>query len=216
MRYTIWRTTCGLARLPAMVGLLAGLTPGRAPGQAPIPAGRVLSGTLSFDGRATLGNFTGTTTTVSGEVSGGPRLESLRGWVEAPVNTLKTGKGKRDADLNKSMESDKYPVIRYELDSITPQSFVDGQGTVILHGQFMIHGVTRPADLPARVQLGSASARVRADTPLSLRKYHIGGLSKMLGVLRMEDEIEVHLDVAFDLTPAASTGPDQDRLPGVR
>src|SRR5918994_827285 len=77
--------------------------------------GRVVSGSLSFDGHATAGDFTGTTTTVSGQLSGAADLTGVRGWVEAPVKTLKTGNGKRDKDLNKSMESEKYPVLRFDL-----------------------------------------------------------------------------------------------------
>ncbi|HYL29015.1 MAG TPA: hypothetical protein VEU27_03725, partial [Gemmatimonadales bacterium] len=51
----------------------------------PIPDGTVRQGTLSFDGRATTGVFTGTTTTVRGEMTGGGSLSEVRGWVEAPV-----------------------------------------------------------------------------------------------------------------------------------
>ena len=54
--------------------------------------GQVAEGSLSFDGRANVGRLTGTTTTVSGEMSGGPALAAVRGWVESPVGTLKTGK----------------------------------------------------------------------------------------------------------------------------
>lgn len=192
-----------LAQLLIMAGLLTGLTPDRAPGQQPIQAGKVLFGMLSFDGRATAGDFTGTTSAVSGEMSGGASLESIRGWVEAPVNTLTTGNGRRDKDLNKSMESDKYPVIRYELDGVTPNSLAGDTAIVILHGRFAIHGVTRPADLPARVLLTPGGARVWADTPLNLRDYHIGGLSKMLGILKMHERIEVHVDITFAAAGAA-------------
>jgi hypothetical protein len=43
---------------------------------------------LSFEGRASVGDFTGTTTAVTGEMTGGPDLSAVRGWVEAPVTTL--------------------------------------------------------------------------------------------------------------------------------
>jgi hypothetical protein len=43
---------------------------------APIPRGVVKAGTLSFDGHATVGDFVGTTTTVSGEMTGGDSLGS--------------------------------------------------------------------------------------------------------------------------------------------
>src|SRR5690348_11547873 len=86
----------------------------------PIPDGTVRAGTLSFDGRATTGGFTGTTTTVSGEMSGGGSLSEVRGWVEAPVATLVTGNGRRDKDLNKSLASDLYPTIRFDLTGVMP------------------------------------------------------------------------------------------------
>lgn len=165
--------------------------------QEPVASGAVVAGTLSFDGHATVGDFVGTTSTVSGELVGAASLARVRGWVEAPVKTIVTGKGKRDADLNKSMESDQYPVIRYELDSITPGATTADTIAVTLHGRFVIHGVTRPADLAGKVQLGARQSRVWANTPMNLKDYRIGGLSKALGLLKMHENIEVHVDVTF-------------------
>src|SRR5436190_2102915 len=76
--------------------------------EARVPPARVKGGTLSFDGHGTPGDFVGTTSTLSGEMTGGDSLVAVRGWVEAPVKTLTTGNGRRDRDLNKSLESDKY------------------------------------------------------------------------------------------------------------
>ena len=58
---------------------------------------------------------------MTGQLKGGPDLTAVKGWVEAPVQTLKTGDGKRDKDLNKSMESGKYPTIRFDLIGVTPK-----------------------------------------------------------------------------------------------
>lgn len=175
--------------------------PARASTQAPrpIPSGRVTSGTLSFDGRATVGDFVGTTSTVSGQLTGAPELAGVRGWVEAPVNTLKTGNGKRDKDLNKSMESDKYPTMRFDLARI---SLTGGRGDslgVMLHGALALHGVTRSVDLPGTIQFNGTRARVRTDFPLNLKDYRIGGLSKLLGMLKMYEDIQVHADLVFQL-----------------
>jgi hypothetical protein len=38
---------------------------------------------------------------------------------------------------------------------------------------------------------------VRSDFPLNLKDYKIGGLSKMMGMLRMYEDITVHVDVTF-------------------
>jgi polyisoprenoid-binding protein YceI len=164
--------------------------------------GRVISGTLSFDGHATVGDFVGKTTSVTGEMIGAPDLSKVRGWVQAPVKTLVTGNNKRDRDLNKSMESGKYPDIRFELTNVSPLGGTPDSTAVTLHGQLMIHGVTKKVALPAWVQFSGAQARVRSEFPLSLKEYRIKGLSKMLGMLKMYDNIEVNVDLIFG--PAGS------------
>jgi polyisoprenoid-binding protein YceI len=167
--------------------------------RGPIPAGHLTSGTLSFDGHATAGDFVGKTTTVSAQLTGAPDVTGVRGWVEAPVATLTTGNGKRDKDLNKSMESDKFPVLRFELARVSRTGGTGDSVAVILHGALAIHGVTRQVDLPGTVQFAGSTARVRTDFPLNLKDYRIGGLSKMLGMLKMYENIEVHSDLVFQV-----------------
>src|SRR5580765_2985552 len=120
--------------------------------RGPIPNGRLTSGTLSFDGHATLGDFTGTTSTVTGQLTGAPDISNVRGWVEAPVQSLKTGDRKRDKDLNKSMESGKYPNLRFDLSRITASRSVGDSMPVTLYGTLNIHGVTRRVELPGTIE----------------------------------------------------------------
>jgi polyisoprenoid-binding protein YceI len=178
--------------------LAAALAPlaAQAPAKRTIPSGTVLEGTLSFDGRASAGDFTGSTTSVTGEMKGGG-LTEVRGWVEAPVRTLATGNQRRDRDLNKSMESEKYPTIRFELTNVAVREPTGDSVSVMLHGRFIIHGVTREATVPASVVFHSQGIRLRGETPLNLKDYKIGGLSKALGMLRMHEKIVVHVDLTF-------------------
>jgi polyisoprenoid-binding protein YceI len=185
-----------LARMLIVAAGAAG-TPLAAQLDGPIPAARVASGTLSFDGHATVGDFTGTTTEVTGEMSGGPALEDVRGWVEAPVRTLVTGDRKRDRDLNKSMESDKYPAIRFELTGVRRTGGTADSIAAVLAGTMLIHGESRSVTLPAELRVVDQGIRVRSDFPLNLKDYAIGGLSKMLGMLKMGEDIEVHIDLTF-------------------
>ncbi len=157
------------------------------------------SGILSFDGRATAGDFVGTTSTVSGQLTGAPDLTGVRGWVETPVKTLKTGNGKRDKDLNKSLESDKYPVLRFDLARISRTGGTGDSLGVVLHGTLAIHGVSREVDLLGTIQLSGPTARLRTHFPLNLKDYRIGGLSKLLGMLKMYEDIQVHGDIVFGL-----------------
>jgi polyisoprenoid-binding protein YceI len=168
----------------------------------PIPNGSLASGTLSFDGHATAGDFVGQTSTVTGQLTGAADVTGVRGWVEAPVATLKTGNGKRDKDLNKSMESDKFPVLRFELARVSRRGGTGDSLGVTLHGALKLHGVTREVDLPGTVQLAGSTVRVRSDFPLNLKDYRIGGLSKLLGMLKMYENIEVHSNLVFHLGAA--------------
>ena len=186
---------------PLRFVLLAGLVLG-----APLPLvaqatpvdGQLKQGTLSFDGSATTGDFTGTTTTMTGQMTGGADLGAVRGWVEAPVNTLKTGNGRRDRDLNKSMETDKFPTMRFDLASVTPGISRGDSTAVTLGGTFTIHGVRREVTMPAVVVLQAGAVHLRSTFPLNLTDYQIGGLSKMLGILKMDPDIVVHVDLFFN------------------
>ena len=189
----------GLVVAALVMGSMNTTPEAAAQARGPIPNGQVTSGMLSFDGHATVGDFTGTTRTVAGQLTGAPDLSGVRGWVQAPVQSLNTGDRKRDKDLNKSMESSKYPNLRFELNQITAKGSAGDSVPVTLHGTLNIHGVTRRVDLPGSIEFKGANARVRSDFPLNLKEYRIGGLSKMLGMLKMHENIEVHVDLIFQL-----------------
>jgi polyisoprenoid-binding protein YceI len=131
-------------------------------------------------------------------MTGGESVEAVRGWVESPVKTLDTGNGKRDKDLNKSMESSKHPTMRFELTGVTPEGAASDSTAVRLDGRLTLHGVTRDVALPARIWREGNALRLRSDFPLDLGDYEIGGLTKMLGMLRMQEGIEVHVDLTFE------------------
>jgi polyisoprenoid-binding protein YceI len=95
------------------------------------------------------------------------------------------------------MESSKYPNLRFDLNRITAKQSASDSIPVTLHGTLNIHGVTRRVDLPGSIEFKGANARVRTDFPLNLKEYKIGGLSKMLGILKMHENIEVHVDLVF-------------------
>jgi polyisoprenoid-binding protein YceI len=189
-----WTRAVGLFACAMLIG-----APAQAQQNRSVGNGRVISGSLSFDGHATAGDFTGTTDSVSGQLKGATDLIGVRGWVEAPVRTLKTGNGKRDKDLNKSMESEKYPVMRFDLARVSRNGGSADSVGVTLHGTLQLHGVSRNVDLPATIQFAGTNARVRTEFPLNLKDYRIGGLSKLLGMLKMYENIEIHTDLVFQL-----------------
>jgi polyisoprenoid-binding protein YceI len=151
-----------------------------------------------------VGDFTGTTRTLTGRMTGGADLTAVRGWVEAPVATLRTGDRRRDKDLNKSMETAKYPTMRFDLTGVVPRERRGDTATVLLRGRFTIHGITRDATVPATVVVRPGDIRVRGVTPLNLKDYKIGGLTRAFGMLKMFEEIVVRVDVTFAPQPLGS------------
>ena len=190
---------CFVRRAYPAIALL-GVSAVAARAQRPVPRAVVRDGTLTFDGRATVGDFTGVTQAVSGEVRAADDLRGARGWVEAPVRSLHTGNGHRDRDLNKSMESDRYPTLRFELQGATTDTATAPMSDTVaatLHGLLSAHGVARAVDVPATLVFAGDAIRVTGEFPLDLRDYKIGGLSRMLGMLKMHEQILVHLDLWF-------------------
>jgi hypothetical protein len=162
--------------------------------QQSVPSGAIREGVLSFDGRATVGDFTGTTHTIAGEMTGGASLAEVRGWVEAPVKTL-TG--------------------------VTLGEARGDTVAVTLEGKFQIHGVSQQASIPATVVLLADAIQVRGEMPMNLKSYGIGGLSKMAGMLKMHEEIVVHLDLTFEPSkvpgrPVAGVVGGRPNLPAVQ
>lgn len=182
-----------------LVGLLWSAPPAAAQHE-PIPDGVVREGTLSFDAKASAGDFTGQTTTVSGELKGAKDLASVRGWVEAPVTTLSTANGRRDRDLNKVMESATYHALRFELDRVEVGTGTADSLPASLIGRLTLHGVTQEVSLPGALTIRNEEVRVRTDFPLNVKDYKVKGLSKFLGVLKMDEHIVVHVDVTFALS----------------
>jgi polyisoprenoid-binding protein YceI len=162
-----------------------------------VPDAPLSHGTLAFDADATLGAFTGTTSTLSGHLAAASDLAGVRGWVQAMTVSLTTNNGHRDRDMASSLEIPKYPIIRFDLDGVTPGATQGDSTPVTLRGRFTIHGQTRNASFPGWVWLHANGARFRGSLPMNVKDYGVGGLSKMLGVLKMNEMITVRVDVEF-------------------
>jgi polyisoprenoid-binding protein YceI len=161
-------------------------------------------GTLSFTGHATVGDFIGTTSALSGTAALPVDVREARGVISAPADSLRTGNRLRDRDMRQVLEVSRYPTLRFDLDSIATGSAAPFGGDSIryedatLFGRLTIHGVTHQVALPGVLQIANHSADVRSVFPLDLEDYSIGGLSKLFGLLRMYPKIEVSVDLSFE------------------
>ena len=157
---------------------------------------RLLSGTLSFVGHSTLGDFTGTTSSVTAEVLGD--LASPHGWVEAPVASLRTANRLRDRDLRSSMEAERYPTLRYAFASAAADALSPARGDTVelrVQGTLTIHGVARVVEVPVAAVWSGDTIHVTAGFAMDLADYGIQDLTRAFGLLRMKREIEVRVEL---------------------
>lgn len=203
------------------IGLLQLLPFARARAQAPAGVDtiqHVSHGVLGFTAHATVGDFQGQTHTVRGAAHGGALSQSV-GHVETDARSLKTGNRMRDNDMYGSLGASKHPVIRFDLTSITEGARgEDGAQQATLHGLLHVNGSSVAVDAPALIHTWKDSTRVETSFPISLSKFHLGGLSHMFGALRVHDGATVSADLTFVPGPATveatQTGATGSKLVG--
>jgi polyisoprenoid-binding protein YceI len=174
------------------------LTPRSSPAQT--SRATLKSAELWFDAKASLGPFRGVTHTATGEMTGGPSaLAMVRGFVESPSASLSTDNSIRDHDMRKTLEVEKFPAIRFDLDSVVVLSETTDSARVELLGRLTVHGVSKHIRFPAQVRLEKTQARVTGGFDMVLPEYKITNLKRMLGALTMQETIKVGLDVTFTI-----------------
>jgi polyisoprenoid-binding protein YceI len=190
----VTRMQCGLAWVALVI---ACVLPTLARGQS-VPDRPTVRGELRFDGEGSLGSFVGRTTQLRGMLIGAPTLEGVRGWVEADAKSLVTGNGRRDRDMWKSLEVERFPTLRFDLDAVAPGATVGDSVAVTLRGRFTIHGVTRETAVRGWVHVEPERVRFQGYTPLQLTDYRIGGLSKAFGLFKMDPDVVVRMELVFE------------------
>jgi polyisoprenoid-binding protein YceI len=101
---------------------------------------------------------------------------------------------------------EKYPTMRYDLTDVTVRSTSADSSDVTLRGTLRLHGVSRSVDIPATVARDGDVTRVVGTFPVNVSDYQVRGLTKVLGMLRMQERIEVHLALRFDVAPHEAAG----------
>ena len=186
-------------RLTRPALLLAAIALGGSGATAQIPAGRVKAAELWFDAKASLGAFRGVTKVAHGQLSGGATLSSVHGFVDMQATSLSTDNGMRDKDMRKTLEVEKFPIIRYDLDSVGVRFETPDSTRIDLIGRMTIHGVTRLLRIPTILRRQGKELRVTGSCDLFLPAYGVTKLKRMLGMLSMEETIRMGFDVTFIL-----------------
>jgi polyisoprenoid-binding protein YceI len=160
---------------------------------------RILGGSslVEFEAHATsVGAFHGNTRDVSGVlfVDLSALAKGVRGTISVGAATLRTGNSLRDADLQVTMDTAHYPVIRFtpsHVNSPTPMLTVGDRQEVMITGTLEIHGAARSVQLPAGVtRVASNRLEIQGRMPVRMTDYGIRP-PQVFFVIRVQDEVQV-------------------------
>lgn len=122
--------------------------------------------------------------------------------VRIPAASLDSGDANRDANMRDVLEVSKYPFIVFKAIGNVPPALQPGKAVEVpLRGELDLHGVKKPIELLARVELADGGAvHLQAVTHFSLEAFNIARPSLLL--VKLEDDCRISVDVLLrDATP---------------
>lgn len=127
-------------------------------------------GHVEFDSRVPLHSFTGK----SDELTG--RIDLEDGTIDfyIDLSTLKTGIGKRDKDMRRTLNVKEIPFAEFfgSIDGVFNTQSSKLQ-TVTVSGKFSIHGITKDVTVNGTMQMDGGDLLIEAAWRLSLKDYDI-------------------------------------------
>lgn len=110
------------------------------------------------------------------------------GYIEADVESLKSGKKLEDKALRKQVEADKYPTIRYEVRSVEggPEAFK-------ITGAFTFHGVTQEFVEEATATIEGDTLKVEAEHTFDIQDFGVKPFKILMLKVHPEVKLELHL-----------------------
>jgi len=165
-----------------------------------VPDAALHAGTLGFQARTTLGELSGATTSVTGAILGARDYTTVRGWLDAPLATIATGRRWLDRAVRASLDVEQYPTMHFTLRGATVvAASLGGEDvtTLLLRGALTLRGVTRRVELPATITRSAAISRVTSAFAIDVRDYGIAKLTGCFGLARVQPRIFIRANLWF-------------------
>lgn len=152
------------------------------------------SGHAEFTSSVPLHTFTGTSEQLVGKIN----LDDSTADFYIDLNTFDTGISKRDKDMRRTLNTEKYPFAEFFGKLVSPFDPSDSQvQPATVEGEFSIHGVTRQIRIDGTLQKTEEGLQVEASWIINIEDYDI----EPPGILfyRVDEEQEVRIEAL--LTP---------------
>ena len=162
---------------------------------------------VGFDAKSTLHDFTGVTSSVSGEFSlalGRPEL-GCSGRIEVAAKTLKTGVDGRDEEMRAHLHAEENPTITFVLEDLVADAIDRDARTVsgTAVGTMTIAGHAESVRVPVTLSVDeSRRVAVSGEHSFEMSTFGVEPPSQ-LGMIKVEDEVRVWLELRARAVGAA-------------
>jgi polyisoprenoid-binding protein YceI len=151
-------------------------------GHSPTFAVRDFRGSLSFEP----GSMRDVALELTARAEG---LELVGNFSASDRNEIET-RMRRDV-----FETSAYPEIKYEAAGVAVTPITAGRYRVRFDGHLSLHGVTRPHQINAELQVLDEGIRLLGSCTLRLSDYRISPVSALGGTMRLKDEMTLNFDL---------------------
>jgi polyisoprenoid-binding protein YceI len=118
----------------------------------------------------------------------------VRVSIKIPVVSIKSGKSLMDSKTYEALNSEKFPNISYQSNTIN----LPRNNEITSIGQLTIDGVTKSKMLVATYVVGSdGRISIKGSVKLKMTEFNIKPPTALLGSLKTGDDVEIQFEVSF-------------------
>lgn len=113
-----------------------------------------------------------------------------------PVNSLQSGKGGMDKNIQKALNADKHPTITFRMTSYDAKP----QGTAytaVLRGTVTVNGVDKPVSIAATVTPdGKGGVKAVGSASMKMTDFGVKPVTALMGTIRTGDAVTVKFELS--------------------
>lgn len=128
------------------------------------------TGFVEFESEVPLHSFTGSSRHLVGKINLSTSVVDF--YID--LTTIETGIGKRDKDMRKTLETDRFPFAEFYGELVSDFDTQSGKPQPArARGTFTMHGVSREITVEGTLQLTDKGLRVEASWVINIEDYNI-------------------------------------------
>ena len=126
----------------------------------------------------------------------GKQIQSL--VVKVPVKSIKSGKGLMDSKTYDAFESDKNPLITFQMTEVSSVKLTGKDVETTVSGNITMAGMTKKISIKSTGKvLADGSFQFKGSVPLKLSEFKMKSPTAMMGMLKTGDAVTINFDVTF-------------------